>query len=176
MNENNCISSLYKPKSHIVSENQQYTILNHTNSSTYPSEEWSCDPEKKCFVSDDPRLYNPIRNQRLCLNNPPYTSNKDNMSDVKDLYMDYRDINEGQIIYYKRNKNPFENPTFDETNVSSFVYTDPMNQNKPIYIKHPTDDFGCLSWLNDTTNHREDLMSRQMTNMLNTDYQVFYRK
>jgi hypothetical protein len=92
-------------------------------------------------------------------------------------YKNYSEIEGGDIIYYvnKSNQEPFFSPIFSESsdfNTTSIMYKDPMGSLKPQYIRHsnkPTNkinerinfDSG-LSWIEDTNEHREDLLARNI--------------
>lgn len=137
------------------------------------------------YISHDPRLLNPPRNSLLHLDRPPMTGEmalKDIYSDkLKDHGKDYRtysDINAGQIQYYIDDsiKDALYKPVYDiPAEVTSSVYQDPMSNMKPQYTRHPAlttgvtqvttraDNYGCLSFVNDTSGHREDIISRQQS-------------
>lgn len=171
-------------------ENDKYTFLNKLSlnladgfyklecpkDSGYPS---------TTYISHDPRLLNPIGNSLLHLDRPPMTGGlalKDIYSDkLKDHGKDYRtysDINAGQIQYYIDDsiKDALYEPVYDiPAEVTSLVYQDPMSNMKPQYTRHPAlttgmtevptraDNYGCLSFVNDTSGHREDIISRQQS-------------
>lgn len=75
-------------------------------------------------------------------------------------------VNNGQIQYYidPSIKAPYYSPAFDMPSRSELVdYVDPMGSWKPHYTYdaiYPA-RYSCLSFINDTSFHREDLMARQ---------------
>ena len=92
-------------------------------------------------------------------------------------YKTYKDINAGQITYYesKAIEDPHHFPNFvSSATTKGYLFKDPMGSVKPYYERVPEKercDFdekrgdsyeGCLSWLHDSNNFREDLMSKQM--------------
>ena len=142
----------------------------------------------KKYVSCDPRLISPIHNQILKLDRPPIES-KMQLSDIprdKSLnnygqnYTSYHDINAGNIVYYKNKEleNAYHGPNFtNSSHITGYVYKDPMDSLKPIYQRKPVkmsdhlntkkDKYdGGLSWIQDSNEHREDLISHQMSKRL----------
>ena len=137
------------------------------------------------YKSNDPRLISATRGgDVLTLDNPPIDSkisiNKiytdKNLDNYGKSYRTYSDINAGQITYYidKSIQDPFFTPLFS-TPISSqgILYRDPMGALKPQYEReplHPRDPInsnkdyykGGLSWIEDSQEHREDLLSKQM--------------
>lgn len=137
------------------------------------------------YVSPDPRLISAGHSmQRLKLDRPPMDSSKTlaSLSYDKSLdkygqnYGSYSDINAGQITYYIDNsiKEPLFQPNFTiSSDVYGTLYQDPMGAMKPQYDRYPLTSenplfrnksvyHGCLSSVADTSEFREDLMSRQM--------------
>jgi len=51
-------------------------------------------------------------------------------------------------------------------------YVDPMDSYKPHYCRASMDNKNCLSWIRDSQFHREDLMSKQIWNRNQTNYEV----
>jgi len=139
---------------------------------------------KKTFVSQDPRLVSPAHSgQRLALDNiplngkvqiweTPYISGYRAAS-----YDSYSNIHGGQNTYYY-NKNlavPFIHELFVQPSVLvKEDYVDPMDSYKPHYCRvvANTDTKNCLSWIRDSQFHREDLMSKQLWNRNQTNYEV----
>lgn len=139
------------------------------------------------YASPDPRLISAVRGgDVLTLDRPPIQSSMKTSEIINDKslnkygqqYSGYEDINAGQILYYvdKHFIDPFYMPIFSTSaNVQGVLYQDPMGSMKPHYIRTPlkcsnpvTEKFnydGELSWIHDSTNHREDLLSRQMSKM-----------
>ena len=133
----------------------------------------------KGFGSTNPRLISASHNgQKLELDLPP----TDTDIKLKDIYTDprmvnygqkynnYSDIKVGQIMYYVDNdiKSPFFNQLFTNESVTVGTnYIDPMSSLKPEYKRIPVKEFpkrssGCLSFIDDTSETREDLLSLQM--------------
>jgi len=132
---------------------------------------------------NDPRLYHAGHGQWMALDTPPLTSSMTLLEIPHDPklnrygqnYRDYEDITEGQIMYYvdKSISRPFFEPNFTTTaEVRGRLYQDPMGAVKPQYHRIPIKQYntvgsprnnyeGGLSWIEDTTNHREDIMALQ---------------
>lgn len=140
---------------------------------------------KEQYTSTDPRLISvPHSGQVLVLDNPPIdsTTKLTDISSDKSLdgygqhYQSYSDINGGQIMYYinKEQQDPFFSPNFTTSaRMYGTMYKDPMGALKPQYDREPLkynnpldtqngNYDGCLSFIQDTMNHRQDLMSRQL--------------
>ena len=100
-------------------------------------------------------------------------------------YKTYSDINAGDVTYYvdKEDSDPYFTPNFVTTaKTTGVLYQDPMGAMKPQYIREPiTDDNpignkrdnyeGCLSWMQDSLSHRQDLTSLQMRKMNQQRYE-----
>ena len=137
------------------------------------------------WTSPDPRLISaPRGGKSYTLDNRPIDStiSLENVAIDKNLdnygqnYNTYSDINEGQILYYINHsrEDPFYRPLFvNSVDVTGVLYKDPMGALKPRYERVPLvkdnpigqtrDNYeGCLSWIQDSTEHREDLMAKQM--------------
>ena len=134
------------------------------------------------YTNLDPRLYSAARNQRLVLDNPPIQSkrnlnminNDTSLNSYGKRYTDYQSINAGQIVYYLNNSTKgvdltpvFTTPSY----IHGYDYKDPMDSIKPQYVRTPLintskcntgNKQGNLSFINDTTAHREDIMHYQM--------------
>jgi hypothetical protein len=140
-------------------------------------------------TSNDPRLYDTRRNIQTQLSDPPnqsrvnpfsaestYGPNAHAPKNSASFYKTYYDINAGQVRYYVDSeiKNTVFKPLF--TNPATTVvynYRTPMGTIKPQYIRVPlmttnpaSNPNGIprttLSFLEDTTATREDLMMTQM--------------
>jgi len=143
--------------------------------------------DDKCefaFESDDPRLFDVPRSQRMGLNTPPFNSGMNltkiytdpRMCEYGKRYRSYRDINTGQIVYYvdKSIEDPFFEPNFvTKAQMKATLYRDPMGEIKPQFERYPLkpskhlDTTRCeyeggLSWIEDSQEYRQDLMSYQM--------------
>lgn len=135
------------------------------------------------YTSNDPRLLNPIRNERMYLDRPPLNCSVD-MDNVYNeeldvygqRYTNYSDIKTGQIMYYtdKQIDNPYFNPVFEkEAVVTAKLYRDPMGSIQPMYDWSPTVvNRDCipfteksLSSIDDSQFQRQDIMAFQMRKM-----------
>lgn len=140
---------------------------------------------KKGYISSDPRLiYSPYGTTMILDTVPMDSSIK--LGDIYDDprlknygrdYRTYSDISAGQISYYidKSIEEPFFSPNFiSSTEVKAELYKDPMSSIKPEYNRYPLKNDNpitsekrkfdyCLSWIQDSTEFREDLMSKQMS-------------
>jgi hypothetical protein len=137
------------------------------------------------YASTDPRLVSAAHSgQVLTLDRPPMNSTPDltQISTDKNLdgygqgYRTYSDIDGGQIMYYidKSTQDPFYSPNFSTSaRALGTLYRDPMGAMKPQYDREPlkcndplntTKDHydGGLSWIQDSQEHRQDLLSLQM--------------
>jgi hypothetical protein len=136
------------------------------------------------FTSDDPRLIDVPRAQRVALNSPPFNSGMNltkiytdpRMGEYGKHYRSYRDINTGDIVYYvdKSIEDPFFNPNFvTSAQMKATLYRDPMGEIKPQFERYPLkpdnhlnttkcEYDGGLSWISDSQEFRQDLMSYQM--------------
>lgn len=136
------------------------------------------------YASKDPRLKSIAGGgEPITLDKPPYDSkvilseiiSDSNLNRYGQNYKTYSDINAGHIIYYvnKSRQDPFNNPVFSTSaQTTGSLYRDPMGSIKPIYEREPfknhnphiMKDFydGGLSWIRDSQEHREDLVSKQM--------------
>jgi hypothetical protein len=143
-----------------------------------------CADDKTVYVSNDPRLIDSARGLVMPLDLPPddgsikldevYTDPR--LKEYGKFYRNYSDINTGQITYYvdKSIEDAFFTPVFATSayNMKS-LYQDPMSAMKPqndrFHIKDndhvtskKTNYQYNLSWLDDSNEHREDLISKQM--------------
>ena len=140
---------------------------------------------KNVYASTDPRLISSFHNgQVLTLDRPPITSemklnniNIDpSLNGYGQNYKTYSDINAGQIEYYinKSQEGAFFEPNFSSSaRMFGTLYQDPMGSMKPQYDRQPlkcnnplnTKNAiydGGLSWIQDSQEHRQDLLSLQM--------------
>lgn len=137
------------------------------------------------WISPDPRLFSAIRAQRLVLDSPPLNG-KVNPNKVYDdslvyripvTYLSFEAIRNGQLRYFvsKDLTSPFIDVLFatPSTGVIRHTYVDPMGSCKPHYERCSTETPNtCLSWINDSQLHREDLLSRQLWRRNQNDYGV----
>lgn len=143
-------------------------LLNHNGLTEVP--DYRIDREGN-FVSSNPKTMEPVRGIRMALDRPS-TSGFVPLSDIYtnpnlDEYSPFN-VNNGQITYYVDDelKHPFYDPVFHMSRKTSRrAYTDPMGSEKPEYIlEHSTrqvDRFSNLSFINDSSFHRENLMAAQ---------------
>lgn len=133
------------------------------------------------YIAPDPRLYSTTRANYLPLDRPPIDGSvrlknmyKKDLDDYGQGYTPYNQVRAGQIEYYidKSIQDPFFEPVFaTKADVVSVLYKDPMGGLKPEYSRvvknvNPTTTSecypDCLSFIQDSQSHREDLMSFQM--------------
>lgn len=157
-----------------------------------PNAVGGCD--KIQYTSSDPRLISiPHSGQVLNLDRPPLTGDVelDKVADDKNLtnygqnYKGYSDVNAGDIVYYinKQQQDHFFLPNFSTpAYATGTLYKDPMGSMKPQYkrfpmkssnpLTHKRDHYeGCLSWMQDSLEHRQDIMSLQMRKQLEQKYE-----
>lgn len=135
------------------------------------------------YTSMDPRLLNAAGPSRLVLDRPPMNSTPklntltcdSSLDKYGQNYKSYKDVNAGQIIYYidSSREDAFYEPLFNiKAHTIGTMYQDPMGNMKPQYDRIIYKDCngqkdgceydGCLSYLEDSQFHREDLLARQM--------------
>jgi hypothetical protein len=124
------------------------------------------------YIADDPRLIDVMRGgYKMQLDRPPIDScvcdvNSPVLNIYGKPYHNYKDIHEGQIMYYVDNsiKDPYFEPVFfNKAFITKNMYTNPMGLVTREYNRTPlnTKKQG-LSFINDSTEFREELMSLQM--------------
>lgn len=141
----------------------------------------------------DGRLYDTSRNYKMKLDIPPiqvvYDLKHDNV-DGKPKYNNYgrnydsyESVNAGQIQYYidKEIAQPFFSPVYSmPSETHGTVYTDPMGTKKPQFTKTFNNSrlqhTNMLSSIEDTTKHREDIMSLQQRKHNEQRYDLMYGK
>jgi hypothetical protein len=139
---------------------------------------------KKAYTAPgDGRLIDVPRGIQTTLDRPPIQDSvkldeiySDKLKNYGTGYKTYSDINAGQIMYYinESQEDPFFSPNFTTSaKVEATLYQDPMSSIKPAYKRVPlksvnplTNDNknyeGGLSFIQDSQEHRADLMSKQM--------------
>ena len=145
------------------------------------------------YASMDPRLISASHTGQVqTLDLPPITGEMKLSALPHDKLLDkygqgyrtYSDVNAGQIMYYidRSIEDPYFTPNFVTSATSTGVlYKDPMGALKPRYNRKPLtstnpigperDNYeGCLSWMQDSLDHRQDLMSLQMRKMNEQTY------
>lgn len=142
----------------------------------------------------DARLYNSAHNQYTQLDTRPlqvvYDLIHDNVSGNRALdnygrnYTDYNSVNAGQIQYYVDNQlsEPFDTPVYGtKARSTGTMYKDPMDSIKPHFDReYPPfgkySDGSCLSFLDDTTKFRDDIISRQQRVHNQNNFSLIYGK
>lgn len=136
------------------------------------------------FASTDPRLVSAAHSgQVLTLDRPPIDASMrlskidtdPKLNGYGQCYKNYSDVDAGQVTYYvnKEREDPFYPPVFSTPAYTvGEMYQDPMGALKPQYNRYtgipqgPCNDQecydGCLSWIQDSSGHREDIISKQM--------------
>ena len=141
-------------------------------------------------INNDPRLTHGMRTQYIMDLDRPPTDSMINMKDIynKELenygrnYKNVSDINAGDIIYYDNNsikKKAFYQPIFDINTPNNYsIYKDPMDNislqntrthsqnHNPTSIKEFKNKEVGLSFISDTQEHRQDLLSLQYLNTI----------
>ena len=154
---------------------------------------------KNSNTNIDPKLYNGLHNQWITLDNIPLDCSMKifdipydtNLNKYGQNYKSYHDINAGQIMYYIDNtiSQPFFYPNFvnngNNSNIDGVLYKDSMDSIKPQYFYNQIKNDNPitisknsnkykLSFLEDTTNNREELMSLQMSKINQQKYSSRY--
>jgi hypothetical protein len=137
------------------------------------------------YTSSDPRLISSTHGgQVLGLDKPPINGGQIKLADIYTdptlqnygkQYSSYMDVNAGDIVYYidKSIQDAFYKPVYENNAYDTGVlYKDPMGAMKPQYERQPilgnnvlntkreNYQYG-LSWLSDSIEQREDLISKQ---------------
>lgn len=143
-----------------------------------------CCPEVQ-WASMDPRLVSASHSGQVqTLDRPPITgdmplcevAHSKLLDKFGQNYKTYSDVNAGQVAYYTDAsiEDPYFSPNFVTSSLATgTLYKDPMGALKPSYKRTPLTDNdpmgperdnyeGCLSWMEDSLSHRQDLMSKQM--------------
>jgi hypothetical protein len=142
-----------------------------------------CNEETYQSTPHDPRLIGVLHSgQYMNLDKPPVTGSVDlanipfdtSLNEYGQKYQKYSDVDGGQIQYYidSEIKDPYFRPNFTTpSQTKGYLYVDPMGAVKPQYERElqkccdpeSNSECGdCLSWIHDSTSHREDIMSLQM--------------
>lgn len=185
---NTCFENPYKFDQSTQPECKQgFVNLNVLGLQEYPNfigvEQTPCGGLAYTSKVPDSKARDPARGTLMYFDRPPLVGqvNSCNVYDEKyrgygSQYRTYSDINTGQIQYYydRSREDAYYEPIYDiESNVDSYLYRDPMGVVKPVYSKCPSKNgyncpfgqaetqYGCDTWTNDSSMHREDIMSRQ---------------
>lgn len=150
-----------------------------------------CTTESYRYTGDG-RLVDSIRNQKLVLDRPPDMLEKlsfddmyksDKLNGYGKNYSTYETITGGQIKYWLWDTpgTMLEKPIYSTSaNVIGSVYIDPMDNIKPEYKREPIvkrnvfqpNNIGCLSFINDTTEARENITASLKAKMDQNRYQM----
>lgn len=140
--------------------------------------------EAPSYVSADPRLFSSTRADYTVLDRPPINGNVP-LNDIYNpkwnhysrTFEPYETIGDGQIEYYVDTsiQNAYFDPNFTtKAHEVGVLYRDPMGSIKPEYSRLPIfntenpvtrckgEYMYCLSWMDDSTAQREDILSYQM--------------
>ena len=149
-------------------------------------------------ITNDPRLNSASHGQWITLDQPPIDSSMKlydipfdkRLDNYGQNYNSYSDINAGQIVYYidKSIEDPFFKPNFvTSSRIEGTLYKDPMGSISPEYYRTNVKNDnpigpkrnnyeGGLSWMEDSLNQREDIMSLQMSRQLRETWAPRYSK
>jgi hypothetical protein len=184
----------YCKTNNLCQNSETYTFLNKrgVESSPYFTKSYNCGYKS---TRQDSRLVDTSRNVTMNLDVPPiqvaYDVKHDNM-DGKRIgqgktygkhYDSYADVNAGQIQYYVDSEiaQPFFSPVYAmQSEVDKTMYIDPMGTKKPQFTKKfnekRQEHTNMLSSIEDTTKHREDIMSLQQRVHNERRYDLVYKK
>jgi hypothetical protein len=113
-----------------------------------------------------------------------------NIKSYKSVYNTYSDIRGGDITYYygqdlatpfipqlfvtgsRTNGKIYQPGAINRPLITKEHYIDPMNSYKPHYCREPIYNQNCLNWIKDSQYYREDLMSKQLYNRNQNNFQV----
>ena len=144
------------------------------------------------YSSADPRLISASHGgQRLTFDNPPIDDknylDEFTLGNYGKNYSTYSDINAGNITYYIDNsiKYPLFKPIFSiPARSTRTLYKDPMGTFKAQYNRQSFWDDPInsdknyykegLSWLQDSQEHREDIISKQMNKINEQRFESIY--
>lgn len=133
------------------------------------------------YQSSDPRLTSSAHSgQKLALDSIPLNGKvpickTQCIPGYPNVYDTYSNIHGGQLSYYYDDQLavPFISQLFVQPGlVVRENYVDPMDSYKPHYCRAALDNKNCLSWIRDSQFHREDLMSKQIWNRNQTNFEV----
>jgi hypothetical protein len=177
---------LFRSHKHIRQKTDKTIVLNPQILSNGISKDFkkvTCG-NSSTYTSTDPRLTDTIRNHNLHLDTPPFVSNFKNIYNSTELdnygrnYKTYSDIGAGNIVYYTTERgDPFYSTLFSNPgHTTGHINVTPMGSIHPEYtrtvprqnmLRQPkpgTNEQDCgLSWIRDSSEHREDIISSQMS-------------
>ena len=185
----NVLNTNNMSKTNFTSKNTPtYTYLNKLGIEQSPYFEKTKEGKFTSKVADS-RLIDAAHSYNMQLNEKPsqvvYNMFNDNISGNQALknygrnYTDYASVNAGQIKYYidKDLSEPFFNPVYGMKSKSvGITYKDPMDNLVPIYNKEYSTELiqDGLSFINDTTKFRDDIISRQQRVHNSQKYELAY--
>jgi hypothetical protein len=187
---NTYVKKDYCKTNNLCQNTKTYTYLNKRGVESSPFFEKSSECGYKSTIPDA-RLYDTSRNYNMHLDitpiQVPYDVKHDTIDGMGESYgrnyKSYETVNAGQIQYYvdKEIAQPFFSPVYAmPSETHAIVYTDPMGTKKPQFTKKFNNDrlqhTNTLSWLEDTTKHREDIMSLQQRTNNEKRYDLMYGK
>jgi hypothetical protein len=124
----------------------------------------------------DPRLISSAHSGQSLLLDAPVLDGSVKMSNVYDnritKYDNLSDIELGNVYYYydMNLMKPYYTPLFSKEVAVKYNYVDPMGTVKPHYDMIADTNYNYkLSFLKDTQNHRQDLLSKNMWNRNQTE-------
>lgn len=140
------------------------------------------------YSSTDPRLIDQVRGIFLTLDRPPddtgiSLSDIYKPNNIKQHYSGYDDIKFGQIKYYTQKDldGAYFGPNFaNEREVTGYLFKNPMDEVSPKYQRDPgyrcpfergNNYEHCYSFMEDTTNQREDIMANIINSIDRGRYQ-----
>jgi len=166
-----------------------FNLLNPGTISAYFDKSFK--KESDGFVSNDPRTASAVLGgAKIPLDVPPIYKDVDlkNINFDQGLdnygkgYKTYADINTGHFLYYVNNStaNALFEPLFSpDDKIVLKLYEDPMGTIKPEYTRDSSNSRKCcgkLRWLQDTQDHRQDLLERQMRRNNSQRWESLYNK
>lgn len=166
--------------------NSTYTYLNKLG--PQPSSTFVKVGSNYFTTRPDARLLDSSHNYNMGLDTRPiqveYDMFHDNISGNVNYgknYHDYSSVTGGQIEYYIDNdfREAFYSPVYGMKSKSvGVMYKDPMDNIKPMYNKEYSRDEikDGLSFINDTTKFRDDIISRQQRVHNSQKYELYYGK
>lgn len=175
------------------SDNEVYKFLNKRGVRSSPYFEKDSNGTAMSMKADA-RLYDARHSYFMQLDSPPvqvtYDLINDNISGNPELsgygknYKGYSTVTGGQIQYYidKELSEPFYSPVYGTKAKSrGSTYKDPMDSVKPHFDReYPVygefRDGTCLSFLDDTTKFRDDIISRQQRVHNQQKFELVYGK
>uniref|UniRef100_A0A6C0KSA1 Uncharacterized protein n=1 Tax=viral metagenome TaxID=1070528 RepID=A0A6C0KSA1_9ZZZZ len=173
--------------------NDGYTYLNERGveqSPFFKSGKSSLNMPVEQSKVNDARLNDTTRNYIQELDIKPiqvyYNLINDNISHNPELknygknYKGYSTVTGGQIQYYIDNQQtePFDRPIYGATTKAvGYMFKDPMDAVKPQFEKeYANNSFTSLSWLDDSTAHRDDIIALQQRKHNEQKYELVYNR